>query len=346
MIKLLDIKVTKCFSGCLLWLVAITCSLQVSADYSKHPDAILLVDELVTEEGLDAEYLRTVLSQAEKRQSILDAISRPAEKTFTWGRYRDIFLQDTRIDDGAEFWRANEAVLQEAESKFGVPAEIIVAIIGVETLYGGNTGSYPVIDALTTLAFDYPRRSPFFRSELKHFLILTSAQGQDPLTFKGSYAGAMGLGQFMPSSYRAYAASYQDDGFIDIWNDTSDAIWSVGNYLKAHGWREGESITFKVPSSAPVDNIVASTELEPDRTAAELVAAGIGVSPSVGSDQPATLMALEIDDNIEYWVGWQNFYAITRYNHSKLYAMAVYQLADSIRDRFNENAASNFGLNP
>jgi len=345
MIELLKMKPNKTSLINVMLCGVMVFAIPVSADYSTHPDAILVVEELVAEEGLDAEYVKEILSQAEKRQSILDAISRPAEKAFTWGRYRDIFLQDSRIDNGVEFWQANEKVLQEAESEFGVPAEIIVSIIGVETLYGGNTGSYPVIDALSTLAFDYPRRSPFFRSELKHFLILTSEQGQDPLAFKGSYAGAMGLGQFMPSSYRTYAKSYQDDGFIDIWNDTSDAIWSVGNYLNAFGWRAGEPITQKVSSSASFENIAISPELEPDRTTKELLASGIVVTgPSVDSDGEATLMALEINDEIEHWVGWQNFYVITRYNHSKLYAMAVYQLADSIREKFNQNTLSN--LNP
>ena len=346
MIKLFKKKVYKKLLTGLLASVSIVGSQLVLADYSAHPDALLLVQELVKEEGLDAEHLTAVLSQAEKRQSILDAISRPAERTFTWGRYRNIFLQDARIDEGAEFWRANQAVLEEAESEYGVPAEVIVAIIGVETLYGGNTGSYPVIDALSTLAFDYPRRAPFFRSELKHFLILTAAQSQDPIAFKGSYAGAMGLGQFMPSSYRAYAKSYLDDGFIDIWHDRSDAIWSVGNYLKAHGWKRAEPITFRVSSSFEPENIEPSSELEPDRTAKELVDVGISVDASISMDQPATLMALEIDDNIEHWVGWQNFYVITRYNHSKLYAMAVYQLAESIRERFNENSVLNSSLSP
>ena len=347
MIKLLKMKFAKPALAFAMSFGAMALSLEVSADYSTHPDALLLVEELAAEEGLDADYLKTILSQAEKRDSILEAISRPAERTFTWGRYRDIFLQDQRIEDGAEFWRANQEVLQAAELEFGVPAEIIVSVIGVETLYGGNTGSYPVIDALATLAFDFPRRAPFFRSELKHFLILTSEQGQDPLEFKGSYAGAMGLGQFMPSSYRNYAKGYKDDGFIDIWNDTSDAIWSVGNYLNAFGWRAGEPITQKVSSSESFDNVAASTELEPDRTTQELLDSGIVFDgPSVDPAKEATLMALEIDEEIEHWVGWQNFYVITRYNHSKLYAMAVYQLADSIRENFDQNPLSTLSLNP
>jgi len=299
------------------------------ADYSSHPDAQALIEELVADEGLEREALSAILSKAEKRQSIIDAISRPAEKTLTWARYRNIFIKDSRIKNGAAFHQKHAAVLQAAQDKFGVPAEIIVAIIGVETLYGKNTGSYPVIDALSTLAFDYPKRSPFFRSELKHFLILTHAQKKDPLKFKGSYAGAMGLGQFMPSSYRAYAAEYGTDGFIDIWEDPQDAIWSVANYLSEHGWRRGQAITRPVKVTSEFDDTLVSTELKPSITAKQLVAGGVNLTVGdVVSD--ATLMELEGLEGKEYWVGWDNFYVITRYNHSALYAMAVYQLADSI----------------
>lgn len=307
-----------------------------NADYASHPDAIRVVQELVEEEGLDAAQLTAILAQAEKRQSIIDAMNRPAEKTFTWGRYRNIFLKEPRIESGAEFWAENVEVLQKAEVEFGVPAEVIVAIIGVETLYGGNTGSYPVIDALSTLAFDYPKRSPFFRSELKHFLILTAEQGQDPLDFKGSYAGAMGLGQFMPSSYRAYAKGYEDDGFIDIWSDKSDAIWSVANYLKVHGWKPGEKIAQIVEDGVQIPAEIVSTELKPTLSISELSAAGIDLDVGVLPEGLATLMVLEAEDGLEHWIGWQNFYVITRYNHSELYAMAVFQLAQAIRESYSQ----------
>ena len=300
------------------------------ADYSGHTDARAVVNELVEEEGLDSDVLLAILKQAEKRQSILDAISRPAEKTLTWERYRNIFIQKKRIQDGADFYKKHAKVLQAAEDKFGVPKEIIVSIIGVETLYGKNTGSYRVIDALSTLAFDYPKRSPFFRSELKHFLILTSAQGKDPLTFKGSYAGAMGLGQFMPSSYRAYAAEYGTDGFIDIWEDPQDAIWSVANYLRKHGWQRDQSITRPVTLAGDFNEELISSALKPALSAEQLVAGGVEISEKeIVSD--ATLMALDGVDGKEYWLGWDNFYVITRYNHSALYAMAVFQLAEGIQ---------------
>lgn len=338
-------------------VVSILCasffSLSTYADYSTHPDAVKVIQELVDEEGLDPAVIKKVLASAEKRQSIIDAMNRPAERTMTWGRYRNIFMKDARIDGGAEFYRTHADTLRQAEAEFGVPAEVIVAIIGVETLYGGNTGSYPVIDALTTLAFDYPKRAPFFRSELKHFLILTSEQGKDPLLFKGSYAGAMGLGQFMPSSYRAYARSYDDDGFIDIWEDEADAIWSVANYLKAHGWKANKPIARRVAISEDFDSSAVSDDLKPDLSIEQLSAAGVvmPVSSSLSAfdseealGEIATLMALnkaqeasdsESEDaqSMEYWIGWQNFYVVTRYNHSHLYAMAVFQLSEAIADR-------------
>lgn len=317
-----------------LTLIFALSSQPIIADYSNHPDAQKVIDELVAEEGLDRIKITAVLAEAQKRQSIIDAISRPAEKTFTWGRYRNIFLKPDRIKNGAQFWRENSIVLAKAETEFGVPAEIIVAIIGVETLYGGNTGSYPVIDALSTLAFDYPKRSAFFRSELKHFLILTSQQGQDPLQFKGSYAGAMGLGQFMPSSYRAYAKGYEEDGFIDIWTDTSDAIWSVANYLKAHKWEPGKEITRQLSTGQEIPADLISKDLEPHLSVVELRERGLKLGAVYEPYSETTLMALDIDDRTEHWIGWHNFYVITRYNHSKLYAMAVYQLAEQIRETY------------
>ena len=224
------------------------------ADYSNNALAQDFIREMAREEGFDAAELQKLFAQVEKKDSIINAMNRPAEKVLTWGEYRKIFLRQARIESGGDFWRRNQQVLNEAESEYGVPAHIIVAIIGVETLYGGNTGSYRVIDALSTLAFDYPARAPFFRSELKEFLILSREQKQSPLILKGSYAGAMGLGQFMPSSYRAYAADYDKDGFIDIWNNESDAIWSVANYLSRHGWQEGQTIAHPAVVASSVDD--------------------------------------------------------------------------------------------
>ena len=203
-----------------IWLfcAVLLVALAVRADYSQHPDAQAVINELVQEEGIPRADLEAALAAASYQQSIVDAMNRPAERVLSWGEYRDIFLRDNRIDGGVEFWRANAEVLNVAETEFGVPAEFIVAIIGVETLYGRITGSYRVIDALTTLAFDYPARAPFFRSELKHFLTFTAEHQRDPLDYTGSYAGAMGYGQFMPSSYRHYAVDFDGDDFLATWD--------------------------------------------------------------------------------------------------------------------------------
>ena len=222
----------------LLW-PAVACA---EDNYATNPAASALIDELVEEQGFDRGELQQVFASAERQQTILEAIARPAEKTKPWHEYRNIFLTDKRERQGREFFAQHRATLARAEHETGVPAEIIVAIIGVETYYGRITGSYRVIDALSTLAFDYPRRSTFFTKELKNYLQLTHEQGFDPLAMKGSYAGAMGYGQFMPSSYRSYAVDFDDDGQIDIWNNPVDAIGSVANYFKRHGWRPGEPV--------------------------------------------------------------------------------------------------------
>lgn len=318
-------------SGLVLLLFTVLVSSVGHTDYSKNESTLQFIDEMAAEEGFDKVELASLFSQVEKKQSIIDAMNRPAEKVLTWAEYRKIFLRQSRIKGGVSFWRKNADVLAAAEAKYGVPAEIIVSIIGVETQYGGNTGSFRVMDALSTLAFDYPRRSPFFTSELKHFLILAREQDQAPLELKGSYAGAMGLGQFMPSSYRAYAADYDEDGFIDIWSNEADAIWSVANYLARHGWKKGELITLTATASKGYDESVVNQNLKPELSIADIEAAGIAVKPDLSGDEMATAMRLEGTRGTEYWVGLHNFYVITRYNHSKLYAMAVFQLAEEIR---------------
>ena len=232
--KLLNVTLVLALSGCF----------GASADdsYGTSELAQELIDELVEEEGFDRAYLQTVFEDAKRKDSILEAIARPAEKTKPWYDYRKIFVTDKRERQGIEFFAEHKETLARAERETGVPAEIIVSVIGVETYYGRITGSYRVIDALSTLAFDYPRRSPFFTKELKNYLMLTRDQGLDPLEIKGSYAGAMGYGQFMPSSYREYAIDFDSDGLIDIWGNPVDAIGSVANYFKRHGWRTGEQV--------------------------------------------------------------------------------------------------------
>lgn len=324
--------------GLLVTLLA-GCSL-AQADYSTHPQAQAFIAEMVEKEGLDRTAVQALLAQAKRQQAVIDLMSRPAEKTLTWGPYRDIFLQPDRIQAGAQFWHTHRAVLREMEAHYGVPPEIVVAIIGVETFYGRITGNFRVLDALATLAFDYPPRAKFFRSQLKHFLLLVREQNKDPLAFKGSYAGAMGLGQFIPRSYRNYAANYRDDGFIDLW-DPQDAIWSVANYLTApeHDWRRGQQIALPARLTGPLTDAAQAAlfngKLKPELSLAALRTLGIAATVKVPDDRAlATPMRLNGHNGPEYWLGLHNFYALTRYNHSQLYAMAVHDLAAAVRTAY------------
>jgi len=322
--------------------IALICSclwtaLSCAADnYQLHPSATEVINELVEEEGFDRQSLEAVFANAERKDSILEAISRPAEKTKPWFQYRAIFLNNRREDQGAEFFKLHRVALERAEREFGVPAQLIVAVIGVETSYGRNVGSYRVIDALSTLAFDYPSRSPFFTSELKHYLILTRDQGLEATEMMGSYAGAMGYGQFMPSSYRAYAIDFDNDDIIDIWQNPVDAIGSVANYFKQHGWRAGETVVARADAGAKVadDVFVRSRKgLKPVRTVAEFAAVGVVARETLNPDALAIALKFEQETGFEYWLGLHNFYVITRYNHSAMYAMSVYQLSEAIAQR-------------
>tara|TARA_R110001592_G_scaffold295594_2_gene565658 strand:- start:5111 stop:6106 length:996 start_codon:yes stop_codon:yes gene_type:complete len=318
----------------------VTClwsTLSCAADnYSTHPATIELVDELVAEQEFDREQLLLLFASAQRQESILKAIARPAEKSKPWYEYREIFLNDKRLEQGVEFYEEHRATLEQAERETGVPAEIIVAIIGVETYYGRVAGSYRVIDALSTLAFDYPPRSEFFSSELKSYLILTRQQGFDPLALKGSYAGAMGYGQFMPSSFLAYAVDYDGDEVADIWNNPVDAIGSVANYFKAHGWRKGETVVVgaTVEGDVPEDWFVHGRKnLRPEHTVAQFASVGVEAIREVDPAALASAMKFELKNGHEYWLGLHNFYVITRYNHSAMYAMSVYELSRQIGSR-------------
>ena len=322
-----------CNAGWVLLLALSVPAMAVAADdqYGEHPKAQAFVDKMVTEHGFERSYVQQLMQQAERKQSILEAIARPAEKTKNWEQYRKIFLTEKRRVKGLAFMQEHEATLARAERDFGVPAEIIAAIIGVETYYGGNKGSYRVLDALATLGFDYPPRSKFFSKQLEEYLLLVREQKFDALTVKGSYAGAMGYGQFIPSSYRHYAIDFDGDGVADIVNNPVDAIGSVANYFKSHGWRQGEQVTVTARVTGKQDSSVFKKSLKPVLTVAELAQAGFVATEEVNSDQPATAMRLEGANGIEYWLGLKNFYVITRYNHSHLYAMAVYQLSEELK---------------
>ncbi|MDO8861709.1 lytic murein transglycosylase B [Haliea sp. E1-2-M8] len=322
---------TAAFKGSLAALCLWSVAASAAASYGEHAGARALVDELVAEQrGLDRERLLVVLAQAERQEAILEAISRPAERVKPWYEYRRIFLTEQREEEGLVFFAAHRETFARAEAVFGVPAEIILAIIGVETFYGRIAGSYRVIDALATLAFDYPRRAAFFSKELKNYLLLTGEQQLDPLAIKGSYAGAMGYGQFMPSSYRAYAVDFDDDGVIDIWNNPVDAIGSVANYLRRHGWRSGETIVAAAEAGPDVPQDWFNAGLVPQRTVAELSEAGLRSAQPLDPEAKATAIRFELEEGHEHWLGLHNFYVITRYNHSAMYAMSVHQLSQRL----------------
>ena len=295
--------------------------------YADNPQAQLLIQELVAEQGFDRAELEALFAAAVRKDKILEAIARPAEKTKPWYEYRKIFVTDTRTEQGLEFYRRYEASLLRAEREYGVPAEIIVAIIGVETRYGRNKGSWQVLDALSTLAFDYPRRSPFFSRELKEYLLMTREQDLPAATLEGSYAGAMGYGQFMPSSYRAYAIDFDGDGTIDIIDNPVDAIGSVANYFARHGWRTGEPVTVPARVDEDYRGEWMNDGLKPKRTVAELAEGSIYPDRPGAAGDKATAIEFEAQNGPEYWLGLHNFYVITRYNHSSMYAMSVYQLS-------------------
>lgn len=306
--------------------------------YETHP----LADEVVTQlvaEGFAAEEVRAVLAKAKRQESILEAISRPAERRLTWGEYRKIFVEPRRIKQGVAFWNKHEAALKRAEETYGVPAEIIVSIIGVETRYGRIMGRYRVLDALATLGFDYPKRADFFRGQLVQFLQMTREEQLDPTQPQGSYAGAMGYGQFIPSSFRDFAVDFDADGKRDIWKNEVDAIGSVANYFSQHGWKAGEPVRSNVVINQEADPDWFNADLKPELTLAQWAERGIATSRELDPQQPATLMELTMEDGEHYWFGLHNFYVITRYNHSRLYAMAVYELSQAIKDaRQSENA--------
>lgn len=300
----------------------------IASDYQDSEQVREFVNEMTRDHGFAAEQLLEVFQSVERKQAILDAISRPAEKVKPWKDYRPIFITDSRISRGVDFWRQHEAALQRADQEYGVPPQVVVAIIGVETFYGGNTGSYRVVDALSTLGFDYPPRSPFFRQQLKDFFLLAREEQVDPLALKGSYAGAMGLPQFMPSSFRAYAVDFDNDGHINIWTNPTDAIGSVASYFKHHGWVAGQPVVSRATVRGDRVDEGLTEGIEPARTVGELRALGWNSQDALRDEQKVTAFRLEAADGIEYWLGLPNFYAITRYNRSFMYAMAVHQLSE------------------
>ena len=300
----------------------------------ERADIRAFIQEMQRDHGFDNEQLEDWLSQAESKPGIIELISRPAEKVRPWHEYRQIFLTSERIRRGQEFYRNNLAAILSATQTSGVDAEIIAAIIGVETYYGDLPGKNRIIDALSTLAFDYPPRQKFFKRELAKFFELARAQGMDPLIPVGSYAGAMGMPQFMPSSYLAFAEDGDGDGRKDIWENIADVTASVGHYLVHHGWKS--EATIAVPAKAPAELVAAAPgkALRLDTSVGQLRAQGVCFdSGQMDDDTAAVLIQLESENGPVFWVGFANFHAITRYNRSRMYAMAVFQLASEINKR-------------
>ncbi|SHE22664.1 lytic murein transglycosylase B [methanotrophic endosymbiont of Bathymodiolus puteoserpentis (Logatchev)] len=289
--------------------------------------------KMVDQHQFAADALAKLFKSVEIKPNIIAAMTRPAEG-MPWYKYRKIFMRDSRIQGGVKFWQKNQASLKLTAQRYGVPEEIIVAIIGVETLYGERTGGHRVIDALATLAFDYPKRSKFFLSELEQFLLLCREEKINPLEPMGSYAGAMGMPQFMPSSYRHYAVDFEGDMKRDIWHNPADTIASVANYFAKHHWQTGQDIAFVVQANGDKYKQALTKGLSPNMTVKQLQNLGVQVPKQVAAQERVRLLSFEQEHGDDLWIGLNNFYVITRYNHSPLYAMAVFQLSAVIKQQY------------
>jgi len=317
------------FSYLLLVLPASLLSANTSGFDTNNKAIKTFINDMVKEHKFDNSELKTLLGKARLHQSILDAISRPAESK-PWHQYRPIFLTNDRIKGGVKFWKTHQDILRQAEKKYQVPAPIITAIIGVETRYGRHIGRYPVLDSLATLAFAYPPRSRFFRSELEQYLLMTREEKLDPLKQMGSYAGAMGMPQFISSSFRSYAIDFDNSGHRDLWDSPADVIGSVANYFYRHGWKHSQPIVQRVQVKGEAYRKFLKKGLKPSSTVDEMRKHGVIIPAETAGDQKAILLELEGKSGTEHWLGLHNFYVISRYNHSALYSLAVYQLSREI----------------
>lgn len=307
----------------------------MAADAGKAPtEPKAFAQFMAKEHGFTEDYVTTILSKAKKSQKILDLISSPAEGK-DWYEYRPIFIEQSRIKLGVEFLEENKALLEKAEKEFQVPAEIITAIIGVETKYGRIQGNDSVLDALNTLAFHYPKRAKFFAGELAEYFVLAREQGWKMEEPKGSYAGAMGMGQFIPTSYRHYTVDFDGDGKINLFKSNADAIGSVANYFKVHGWRMGEPVAEFVDVDESMAAKFENDQLKPKFTIGAMKKAGLDYQGQADEKDIAGIYHYKQTDRYDYWLGFHNFYVITRYNRSPMYAMAVYQLSQEIKAEYD-----------
>lgn len=310
--------------------LALLASQAVCADMSKHEGVEAFISEMQQKHQFDGQQLQALFRETRFREDIIEAITRPAEGK-PWHDYRPIFLTKGRIKQGVNFMHKHRDILTLAEKEYGVPAQIITAIIGVETFYGRHAGKYRVMDSLATLAFGYPKRADFFRGQLEQFLIMAREENVPPMKMLGSYAGAMGQPQFIPSSFRDYAVDFDGDGHRDLWDNRSDVIGSVANYFKKHKWQAGQPVAARATVHGEAYKAMAEKGYKPSFTVKELKQAGVSIKVDYPDDARAALVELETRQGPEYWVALDNFYVITRYNHSPLYAMAVFQLSEAIR---------------
>ncbi len=308
--------------------------MQMGGDFANNPNAQQFIDKMVNKHGFDRQQLQEILSQAKRLDSVLRLMDNQAPTTSmkppsgpngAWLRYRKKFITPDNVQNGVVFWNQYEDALNRAWQVYGVPPEIIVGIIGVETRWGRVMGKTRILDALATLSFNYPRRAEYFSGELETFLLMARDEQDDPLNLKGSFAGAMGYGQFMPSSYKQYAVDFSGDGHINLW-DPVDAIGSVANYFKAHGWVKGDQVAVMANGQAPG----LPNGFKTKYSISQLAAAGLTPQQPLGNHQQASLLRLDVGTGYQYWYGLPNFYTITRYNHSTHYAMAVWQLGQAV----------------
>lgn len=292
------------------------------------------IHKMVTQHHFNEPELTHLLQSAVIKDDILKRIAAPSEG-LPWYKYRKIFLTPARIEGGVKFWHDNLDALERVAQETGVPAEIIVAIIGVETGYGKNMGSHRVLDALATLAFAYPPRSAFFTGELEQFLLLCQDEKLNPRDPLGSYAGAMGYPQFMPSSFRSLAKDFDHDAHRDIWHNPRDAIASVANYFVRNNWQRGQAIALPATAQGMEYKSLLNKELKPNLTVERLSQFGVSPTQTLSNTTLVKLLAFEQPDSEELWLGFTNFYVITRYNHSPLYALAAYQLSQEIKQQKN-----------
>ncbi len=308
--------------------------MQMGGDFANNPNAQQFIDKMVNKHGFDRQQLQEILSQAKRLDSVLrlmdnqaptTSVKPPSGPNGAWLRYRKKFITPDNVQNGVVFWNQYEDALNRAWQVYGVPPEIIVGIIGVETRWGCVMGKTRILDALATLSFNYPRRAEYFSGELETFLLMARDEQDDPLNLKGSFAGAMGYGQFMPSSYKQYAVDFSGDGHINLW-DPVDAIGSVANYFKAHGWVKGDQVAVMANGQAPG----LPNGFKTKYSISQLAAAGLTPQQPLGNHQQASLLRLDVGTGYQYWYGLPNFYTITRYNHSTHYAMAVWQLGQAV----------------